>query len=205
MSVQGKQPGAETSSKEDSLDPWQTYFSKKFNNLFHRVGKIKIYKVRAEFLETLTPIHQTGRRVPITLQDRVDKEISKLLQQGRIEKLEEGLDKYFVSSIVITVKKNGSVKLALESKELIKQVHKNKFQMPNIEELMDTVGQTISARKMGMYILLRWILHTLMASYHLVQKRVFNAFFVSGGKSTGTIAFEWVFMASQPGRRSSRE
>ena len=76
----------------------------------------------------------------------VDKEISKLLQQGHIEKLEECSDKYFVSPIVITVKKDGSVKLALESRELNKQVHKNKSQ---IKELMDTVGQTISERKTG--------------------------------------------------------
>ena len=52
-----------------------------------------------------------------------------------------------MSPIVITVKKDGSVQLALESRELNKQVHKNKYQMPNIEELMDTVGQTISEKK----------------------------------------------------------
>ena len=52
-----------------------------------------------------------------------------------------------MSPIVITVKKDGSVKLALESRELNKQVHKNKYQMPNIKELMDTVGQTISKKK----------------------------------------------------------
>ena len=63
--------------------------------------------------------------------------------------MEECSDEYFVSPIVITVKKDGSVKLALESRELNKQVHKNKYQMPNIEELMDIVGQTISERKQG--------------------------------------------------------
>ena len=80
---------------------------------------------------------------------KVDKEIDKLLKQGHIEKLTECSHKYFVSPIVITVKKDGSVKLALESTELNKQVHKNKYQMPNIEELMDTVGQTISEKKPG--------------------------------------------------------
>ena len=147
MSVQGEQPGAETIGEEDPLDPWQTYFSKQFNNLFQRVGKIENYKVHAEFFETLMPIQQKGRRVPITLQDKVDKEISKLLQQGHIKKLEDCSNKYFVSPIVIKVKKDGSVKLALESRELNKQVHKNKYQMPNIEELMDVVGQKISERK----------------------------------------------------------
>ena len=53
-----------------------------------------------------------------SLQEKVDAEIDKLLQQGHIEKLTECSDKYFVSPIVITVKKDGSVKLALESREV---------------------------------------------------------------------------------------
>ena len=89
MSVQEERPGHETTSKEDSSDPWQTYFSKQFNNLFHRVSQIKTYKVHADFFETLTTIQRKGRRVPTKLQDMVDKEISKRLQQGHIEKLEE--------------------------------------------------------------------------------------------------------------------
>ena len=124
--ISGRTTGGRNNKRGGFIRPWQTYFSKQLNNLFHRVGKIKNYKVLAEFFETLTPIQQKGRRVPITLQEKVDKEISKLLQQGHIEKLEECSDKYFVSSIVITVKKDGSVKLALGSRELNKQVHKNK-------------------------------------------------------------------------------
>ena len=140
ISVQREQPAAKTTEEEDSLDPWQIYFSKQFKNLFNRVAKNKNYKVHADFFESLTPIQQKGRIVSITLHDKVDKEINKLLRQGHIEKLKECSDKYFVSPIVITVKEDGSVKLALESRELNKQVHKNKNQLPNIEELMDTVG-----------------------------------------------------------------
>ena len=69
--------------------------------------------------------------------------------QGHIEKLEECSDNLFVSLNVITVNKDGSVKLALESDELNKQVHKNKYQMSNIEELMGIVGKTINERKQG--------------------------------------------------------
>ena len=58
-----------------------------------------------------------------------------------------------MSPIVISVNKDWSVKLALESRKLKKQVHKNKYQMPNIEELMDTVGQTISEKNQGTYFL----------------------------------------------------
>ena len=46
---------------EGELDSWQTYFSKQFSNLFSRVGKIRNYKVQAEFFENLTPVQQKGR------------------------------------------------------------------------------------------------------------------------------------------------
>ena len=71
------------------------------------------------------PIQQKGRRVPITLQENAYGEIDKLIKQGHIEKLEDCSDKFFVSPIVFTVKKDGSVKLALDARELNKQVHKN--------------------------------------------------------------------------------
>ncbi len=45
-----------------------------------------------------------------------------------------------MSPIVITVKRHGSIKLALDSKELTKMVSKNEYQMPNIEDLMDRIA-----------------------------------------------------------------
>ena len=190
MSVQSDQGTVEETDVEDSLDNWQIYFSKQFENLFNRVGKIKNYKVHADFFETLTPIQQKGRRVPITLQEKVDKEIDKLLRQGHIEKLKECSDKYFVSPIVITVKKDGSVKLALESRELNKQVHKNKYQMPNIEELMDTVGQTISERKSGDINFSTMDLTYAYGQLPLSSETSVQCnFSLVGGKSTGTYRF----------------
>ena len=51
----------ETSGPEGELDSWQTNFSKQFANLFNRVGKIRNYKVQAEFFENLTPVQQKER------------------------------------------------------------------------------------------------------------------------------------------------
>ena len=130
---------AEEGSK---LDQWREHFSKQFSNLGS--GKIRNYKVQAELFKSLLPIQQKGRRVPITLQEKIDGEISKSLPQRHIEKLYDCSDRYFVSPIVITVQNDGSVKLTLEARELNNQVQKNKYQMPNIEELMATVGQLVS-------------------------------------------------------------
>ena len=79
-------------------------------NLFTRIGKIRNAKVRAEFFENLKPIQQKGRRVPISLQEKVDKKTDQLIKEGQIIKLQECSDKYLVSPIVITVNKKLEVK-----------------------------------------------------------------------------------------------
>ena len=176
---------------DEDLDDWQRHFSKQFNHLFHRVGLIRKYKVQAEFFKNLIPIQQKCRRVPLTLQEKVDKEIEKLLEQGHIQKLEDCSHKYFVSPIVITVKKDGSVKLALESRELRKQVHKNKYQMPNIEELMDIVGQTISELKQGDVCFSTMDLTYAYGQLPLSETTSKHCnFTLVGGRSTGSYCFK---------------
>ena len=81
--------------------------------------------------------------------DKVSDELKKLSQQGHIEKLQECSDKNFISPIVITVKKDKSVKLALDSKILNKSIHKNKYQMPNIDSLIDSISQHINDSDQG--------------------------------------------------------
>ena len=133
----------------------------------------------------------------------VDKEISKLLQQGHIDKLEECSDKYFVSPIVITVKKDGSVKLALESRELNKQVQKKKSQ---IKELMDTVGQTISERKTGdVYFSTRDLTYAYGQLPINPKTSVQCSFSLVGENQLERTALGQGFMASRPCRRNSKE
>ena len=50
----------------------------------------------------------------------------------------------FFSPIVITVKKDKYVKLSLDSKVSNKAIHKNKYQMPNVDSLIDSISQHIN-------------------------------------------------------------
>ena len=88
--------------------------------------------------------HQKGRKVPIHLQPRVKIELERLLNEGHIEKLTNCSDQFFISPIVITAKKDQSIKISLDSKNLNKAIHKNKYQMPNIDSLIQTISQTLS-------------------------------------------------------------
>ena len=58
-------------------------------------------------------------------------------------------NRLFIAPIVITVKKDDSMKLALDAKPISRQLYKNKYQMLNVDELMDGISQIITARAAG--------------------------------------------------------
>ena len=178
--------------EELELDEWQPDFCKLFPKLFSRIGHIRKAKVRADFFDILRTVQlKKKRRVPISLQDKVEREITRLIQAGRIVKLEERSDKHSVSPIVITVKKDGSLKLAFESRELNKQVHKNKYQIPNIEELLDGISRIIGKRKYGEVYFTTLGLTYLYGQVDLETKTSEHCnFSLVGGKSTGFFSFQ---------------
>ena len=89
-------------------------------------------------------IEQKGRPIPIHLQQLVEKEIEKLIKQGHIEKANNIDENCFVSPAVITVKKDKSVKMALDSRKLNEITVKRKAQMPNMEELISRISRKIA-------------------------------------------------------------
>ena len=115
-----------------------------FPGLITRTDKSFKHSVKSTFHKQFTPTHQKGRRAPINLQPLVNVELKKLLDEKHIIKLISCSEKNFISPIVITVKQDKSVKLALESKILNKSIHKNKYQMPNIDNLIDTIQQNLN-------------------------------------------------------------
>ena len=115
-----------------------------FPDLITRVGKSLKQSVKSTFHNDFTPTHQKGRRVPINLQPLVNIELKKLLDEKHIIKLNSCSDKNFISPIVITVKRDKTVKLASDSKILNKSIHKNKYQMPNFDNLIDTIQQNLN-------------------------------------------------------------
>ena len=115
-----------------------------FPGLITRIGKSLKHSVKSTFHKQFIPTQQKGRRVPINLQPLVNAELKKILDKKHIIKLNICSDKNFISPIVITVKRDKTVKLALDSKILNKSIHKNKYQMLNIDNLIDTIQQNLN-------------------------------------------------------------
>ena len=90
---------------------------------------------------------QKGRRIPIQLQNQVDDEIEKLLNEGHFEKVDKIQDDVFIQTTVITVKKDKTVKIASDARAINESIAKNKYQMPNLENLIDMVAEKLDKKE----------------------------------------------------------
>ena len=132
--------------------------------------------------------------MPIHLQPNRKIELEKLLNEGHIEKLTNCSDQFFISPRVITVKKDQSIKIALDSKILNKAIHKNKYQMPNIDSLIQTISQTLSTapQENAYFTTLDLQYSYSQLKFHSDTARHCNFNIVSGGM-TGTYRFKTGF------------
>ena len=100
----------------------------------------------------------------------------------------------FIQPVVITVKKDRSVKIALDARSLNNAILKNKYRMPNLESLMEKVAEIVNDNNDGevfftsldiQYAYGQMILHHETAKHCTFQ--------IVGGESTGTDDFNTGF------------
>ena len=63
---------------------------------------------------------------------------------GHIEKVNEIKDDVFIQPTVITVKKDKSIKIALDARVMNENIKKDKYQMPHLDDLMCSLAETIT-------------------------------------------------------------
>ena len=144
-------------------------------------------KVRIKFKPGAKKTQQKGRRIPIQLQKAVDEEIGRLLKEGHIEKTNEMKDDVFIQPTVITVKKDRSVEIALVARTLNQAKEKDKYQMRNLENLLDMVANKLDKEEGD-----AWFSSVDMTyAYGQVPLHLLTAkhcdFQIIGGDSTGTM------------------
>ena len=91
-----KQPNEQNNPKDSShIDNHNENINlqNQFSSLFTRQGQIRDHTVKIEFKSEAKITQQKGRRVPIQLQDAVQEEIERLLNEGHIEKVTDVTDK----------------------------------------------------------------------------------------------------------------
>ena len=90
---------------------------------------------------------------------------------------------------MITVKKDKSVKIALDARALNQSIAKQKYQMPNLDNLIDMIAEELEERKgEAWYSSVDMTYAYGQVPLHELTKRHCN-FQIVGGKSTGTYRF----------------
>ena len=178
-----------------STCPLKQEIAIKYKNLTSRIGRSVNHKVKSKFKSYYTPIHQKGRRIPLHLEKEVEEELKKLQTNGHITKLDKCSEEFFISPIVITVKRDKSIKLAMDAKTINKAIHKNKYQMHNIDCLMDSIAQTITQAPDDGGVLFstidpRYAYSQLPLDQETAKHCNFN---IIGGQATGTYRFNTGF------------
>ena len=120
-----------------------------FKDLFYNNKEIKNLSVKVQLKEGAQIIQQKERPIPIHLKDQVALDLKRLMKHGYLERATEITEDCFVSPAVITVKKDKSIKIALDSRKLNEVTIKRKAQMPNMEELISLISRMISEGKEG--------------------------------------------------------
>ena len=176
-------------SPEEQISPEVQQIMREFPELFKRKGRVKDYEIKIDMKENAKITQQKGRRIPIQLQEQVDKEIEKLLKDGHIERIEKIQDDVFIQPTVITVKKDKSVKIALDARALNESIAKDKYQMPNLDNLIDMIAEELEKNEEGAWYSSVDMTYAYgQVPLHELTKKHCN-FQIVGGKSTGTYRF----------------
>ena len=89
-----------------------------FEGLFGRQGRPIGDEVKTEYKQNAKVGQQKDRRIPMQLQEAVQEEINRLLNEGHIEGVTEVTKKHFIQPVVIKVKRYKCVKSALDARAL---------------------------------------------------------------------------------------
>ena len=120
---------------------------REFPKLLCRKGRVKNYEIKNKMQDDAKVTQQKGRRVPFQLQNQVDKEIEKLLKERHIAKVDKIQDGVFIQPTVITIKKDKCVKNALDARALNQSIAKDKYRMPNLDNLIDLIAKKLDEKE----------------------------------------------------------
>ena len=116
----------------------------KLYKLFETNHAIKNAEVKIQIKPGCYHIQQKTRPIPYHLQKDVKNELDRLIKSGHLERLETIEEDCFVSPVVITVKKDKTVKTAQDARKLNDSCVKKRPHMPNMEELLNQISAELS-------------------------------------------------------------
>ena len=119
-----------------------------FRELFSRYGRLEGHEINTQFKANCVPKQDKGVVYHCSSNAR-SKRTQKIKRKGPYRKKNEIKDDAFIQPTVITVKREKSMKIALdarvtERKTMNENRKKNNYQMPNLDDLLSTLAGIIT-------------------------------------------------------------
>ena len=114
-------------------DFFNSLIYKQYYKVFEGLGKVPFeYKIRLD--PNVTPVVHPPRRVPLSLQDRLKQQLVAMEQAGIITPVTEPTK--WVNCLLIVKKKNGSLRLCLDPRDLNKAILREHFSIPTLDDII---------------------------------------------------------------------
>ena len=108
---------------------------RQYHDLLIGNGLLKNYKHKIFVDNSVTPVAQRFRRYPYQLREQINSELDKLLEKNFVEKVTEPSD--WISNLVVTPKKDGSIRLCLDARPQNKAIKRQKYPIPTLQSILD--------------------------------------------------------------------
>ena len=124
---------------------WRSQYKKKLNHVF---TCLSVERTTIKFLHVQIAAYPNSRErqsSPISYSGESWRGKLETYSRRPHGKLKKFTCEHFISPIVISAKKDGSVKVAMDAKPMNDQIHKNHFQMSNLLKFLDSAAQIITS------------------------------------------------------------
>ena len=104
-----------------------------YSDVFKSKGKLEC-QLHLELDESVQPVQLPPRRVPIAVKDKLQAELEILSNMEIIAKVDDPTD--WISSLVVSTKRNGKVRLCIDPKPLNNALKRNHYPLPSFEDVL---------------------------------------------------------------------
>lgn len=109
----------------------------KYKDLFEGIGLLKIKPIKLTVKETAEHVVYLSRKVPYAIQGELKAELDRLEKMQIIKKVTEPTE--WINSLVVVRKSNGKLRICLDPKDLNKNIKREYFQMPTIDDIASKI------------------------------------------------------------------
>ena len=112
----------------------------RYPTVFAGLGMLSTYHITLR--DKHQPVINPARRIPHSLKDRLQQTLERNVTSGVLKKVDEPTD--WVSNLVVVEKKDGSLRLCLDPKDLNRAIKREHYTIPTLQEIVtEFAGNTV--------------------------------------------------------------